>query len=156
MKIEDIKELLSSSHDSPSKWELDTIIWSDRRSDSKVMLQFLRRIDHLHSLASRSYSQDIELSRLIELLDDMNKEDALEVLSKNEEQEKDTFLENLARTSAIEVLTTNKLSLETMTINCKLNPNDFIMCAKRTQEIINSVRELVIKGESLSSDIPGA
>lgn len=156
MKIEDIKKLLSISHECPSKWELDNITWANRHNDSKILLEFLRRIDFLNSLELRSFSQDTELARLLELLEDINQHDAIRLLSKNEEQEKNIFLENLARTSAIEVLTMNKLSFETMETSCKLSPNDFIICAKRTQEIINSVRELVIKGESLSSDIPGA
>jgi hypothetical protein len=39
---------------------------------------------------------------------------------------------------------------------CKLSPSDFIITAKRTQDLINSIHELVIQGETLSSDVAGA
>ena len=43
-----------------------------------------------------------------------------------------------------------------MNAMCKLSPNDFILAAKRSQDIINSIRELVIQGETLSDDVAGA
>jgi hypothetical protein len=43
-----------------------------------------------------------------------------------------------------------------MNTACKLSPNDFILCAKRTQDLINAIQGLVIKGETLSSDVAGA
>jgi hypothetical protein len=156
MNLEDIKELINCSHECPSKWELENIIWAEKDSDPKVLFEFLKRIDFLNSLEIKNRSHEIELQRLLEIAQGLDKDVARILLEKHEDREKDLFIEKLARTSAIEVLTNNKLSYDTMNIACKLPPNEFILCAKRTQDIINSVRELVIKGENLSSDIPGA
>jgi hypothetical protein len=73
-----------------------------------------------------------------------------------EDDAKESYIENLARISAIQVLTNGKMDYETMNTACKFSPNDFILCAKRTQEIINAIRGLVIKGETLSQDVPQA
>jgi hypothetical protein len=86
----------------------------------------------------------------------MDIDECSELLNLNEDASKESFIENLARTSAIEVLTNEKLSFETMTTACKLSPNDFILCAKRTQDLINAIHGLVIKGETLSNDVAGA
>ena len=86
----------------------------------------------------------------------MDESDIDEILNFDEEESKTSFIEDLARKSAIEVLTNGKLGFETMIIACKLSPNDFILCAKRTQDIINSIQGLVIKGETLSKDVAGA
>lgn len=155
MKLDKIKSILDNSNHCPSKWELDNIIWIERLSDPKILIKFLERINFLNSLDIKSKSEKLELNILIELLKDMDEDECLRLLEVNEDKEKHNFIENLARNSAIEILTSNKLSIDTMATTCKLNPTDFILCAKRTQEIINSVRELVIKGESLASDIPG-
>ena len=156
MKKEEIKSVLEKTINGPSKWELDNIIWADRLTNSTVLFQFLTRIDHLNSLESKTKEQTSELQYLEELLDSVNLETCENLLNRSDTESKEAFIENLARTSAIEVLSNNKLSFETMNTTCKLSPNDFIICAKRTQDIINSVRSLVIKGENLSTDIAGA
>jgi hypothetical protein len=66
------------------------------------------------------------------------------------------IIERLARVSAIEILADNKLSFCTMETTCKLGHNDFILCATRAQELINTVQGMMIKSESLSEDIPQA
>ena len=43
-----------------------------------------------------------------------------------------------------------------MNTACKLSPNDFILCAKLTQDLIDAIQGLVIKGENLSMDVAGA
>jgi hypothetical protein len=93
---------------------------------------------------------------LLELLADLEEEDCLELIDRTEEDAKNSFIENLARTSAIEILTGGKINFETMNTACKLSPNDFILCAKRTQDLINAVQGLVVKGETLSMDVAGA
>jgi molybdenum cofactor biosynthesis enzyme len=80
----------------------------------------------------------------------------VQLLSNDDEIVQQTFIENLARTSALEVLTNDRISYETMNTMCKLSPSDFILTAKRTQDLINSIHELVIQGETLSSDVAGA
>jgi hypothetical protein len=156
MKFENINELLTKRINCPSKWELDNIIWADRTTNSAVLYNFLKRINELNSLELRTVDQHTELERLLELLSDMDEKECENLLVQTDEESKEIFIENLARTSAIEVLTNNKISFDTMTTACKLSPNDFILCAKRTQDIVNSVHELVIKGESLSSEVAGA
>jgi hypothetical protein len=39
---------------------------------------------------------------------------------------------------------------------CRLSPEDFILTSKRTQDLISSIQELVIKGETLSDEMAGA
>ena len=92
---------------------------------------------------------------LLELLEDLEEEDCLELINQSEEDAKNLFIENLARTSAIEILTGGKIDFDTMNTACKLSPNDFILCAKRTQDLINAVQGLVVKGETLSMDVAG-
>jgi hypothetical protein len=96
------------------------------------------------------------LGYLLELLEDLEEEDCLELINQSEEDAKNLFIENLARTSAIEILTGGKIDFDTMNTACKLSPNDFILCAKRTQDLINAIHGLVIKGETLSKDVAGA
>ena len=155
MKITQLKKILSKSNTGPSKWELDNITWGDRASSPTVLLKFLTRIDLLNQRKSSELSSEEknELKLLTELLDDMDEAECNELLDQTEETSKDTFIEDLARTSAIEVLTNKQLSIKTMSTSCKLPPSDFILCAKRTQDIINSIHGLVIKGENLSNDV---
>lgn len=156
MKPENIKKLLTKAIVGPSKWELDTIIWADRSTNPTVLVDFLNHIDYLQSLEKRSLAQESELSNLLELLAEMDEEDCEALLTQPEEDIKEAYIEDLARTSAIEVLTNGKVSFETMNISCRLSPNDFILCAKRTQDLINAIHGLVIKGETLSKDVAGA
>ncbi len=152
MKLEQINNLLSNIKVGPSKWELDTIIWADRTSNPEVLVQFLTRIKHLSDLSSSSQ----ELTYLLELLDEMENTDVEDLINRSEDEARDSFIENLAKVSAIEVITGGKLGYETMNTACKLSPNDFILCAKRTQDLINAIQGLVIKGETLSNDVAGA
>lgn len=155
MKITQLKKILSKSNTGPSKWEYDNIIWGDRLNSPTVLLKFLTRIDLLNQRKASELSSEEknELKILTELLDDIDETECNELLDQSEDTTKDSFIEDLARKSAIEVLTNSKLSIETMTTSCKLPPSDFILCAKRTQDIINSIHGLVIKGETLSNDV---
>lgn len=155
MKPEQIKELLGKIKLGPSKWELDNVVYHDRGSNPETLFAFLNRIEILSS-ASRSQSEENELKNLLELLEDMEESDVFDAVYQTEDDAKDSYIENLARISAIQVLTNGKMDYETMNTACKFSPNDFILCAKRTQEIINAIRGLVIKGETLSQDVPQA
>lgn len=154
MKPEQINDVLSSIKLAPSKWELDNIIWHDRFSSPSVLAAFLSRIQELQSFKNPKDTQ--ELDQLLELLDEMEESDIEDIINQTEDTAKDAFIENLAKISAIEVITNSKLSYETMNTACKLAPSDFILCAKRTQDLINSIQGLVIKGETLSKDVAGA
>ena len=156
MKQEQIKDVLSSIKIGPSKWELDTIVWHDRLSNPEVLVNFLSRIQELQATKKRSADLQQELNFLLELLDEIEDSDIDELVNRSETDARDNFIENLAKISAIEVITGGKLTFETMHTACKLSPNDFILCAKRTQDLINAIQGLVIKGESLSMDVAGA
>lgn len=157
MKYEDINKLLTNTKLGPSKWELDNVIWWDRTTNPASLIDFLERVKTLKErVDSISQSESLELENLLELLDDLDEEECKELLDRTDDESRDYFIENLARTSAIEVLTNGKMDKETMNTACKLSPNDFIMCAKRTQDLINAIQGLVIKGENLSRDIAGA
>ena len=154
MKSEQIKDVLSSINLSPSKWELDTIIWHDRLSNPNTLAAFLSRIQDLQSIKNPKDTQ--ELDHLLELLDEIEDADIEDLINQTDNDARDAFIENLAKISAIEVITNGKLSYETMNTACKLTPSDFILCAKRTQDLLNSIQGLVIKGETLSKDVAGA
>ena len=156
MKTEKIKDVLSSINLSPSKWELDTIIWYDRLSNPKTLVGFLNRIQELESIKELSTNEQQELDHLLELLEEIEESDIEDIVNITEEAARDTFIEDLAKVSAIEVITGGKLSFATMNTACKLSPTDFILCAKRTQDLINSIQGLAIKGETLSNDVAGA
>lgn len=157
MKIQLMKKILSETSIGPSKWELDNVTWAERFTDPKILLKFFNRInDLIESQDSLSSNDKMELSYLLEMLEDMEETDVQELLDRSEDEQRDSFIEDLARIAAIETLTNTRMSIETMTIACKLNPNDFILCAKRTQDLINSIQGLVLKGEILSQDIPQA
>lgn len=156
MKPEKIDELLEKIKLGPSKWELDNVVYHDRYSNSQTLAAFLTRIKTLESSSVRSSHEERELKNLSELLDEMEESDVFDLCYQTEDDAKETFIEDLARLSAIQVLTNGKMDFETMNTACKLSPNDFILCAKRTQELINAIRGLVIKGETLSQNIPQA
>jgi len=156
MKQEQIKDVLSSINSGPSKWELDTIIWNDRLSNPEILINFLLRIQELQAIKKRSASLQQELDFLLDLLDDIEDTDVEVLINRTDNDARDAFIEELAKVSAIEVLTGGKLSFETMNTACKLSPNDFILCAKRTQDLINAIQGLAIKGETLSNDVAGA
>jgi hypothetical protein len=157
MKNTQIKTILSKLVDSPSKWELDSIIYHDRTSNAKTLANFLTRIQDLQSLKTKAgISEQQELTYLLELLADLEEEDCLELIDRTDEDDRNSFIENLARTSAIEILTSGRILFETMNTACKLSPTDFILCAKRTQDLINAIQGLVVKGETLSMDVAGA
>jgi len=156
MKTEQIKDVLSSIKLVPSKWELDTIIWHDRLSNPNTLAGFLNRIQELQTIKTPTSDQKLTLDCLLELLDEIEDSDLDALINRSDEEVKDAFIEDLAKVSAIEVITGGKLSFETMNTACKLSPNDFILCAKRTQDLINSIQGLAIKGETLSNDVAGA
>jgi len=151
-----IDHILSQSQVGLSRWELDNIVWNDRTSNPKTLLNFLSRINYLQEQKDLDSNQEKELDILIDLANDLDEAECIELLSDDDELAQQRFIENLARQSAIEVLTNERVSFETMNITCKLSPNDFILCAKRTQDLINAIHELVIQGETLSNDVAGA
>jgi len=152
MKTEQIDDVISKLKLGPSKWELDTIIWHDRLRDTNTLRLFLNRIKTLSDMKSQSH----ELTYLLELLEEIEESDVTELIERSEEEAHDAFIENLAKKSALEVLTNGRVDIETLNTSCKLSPNDFILCAKRTQDLLNTISGLVIKGESLSEDVAGA
>lgn len=156
MKIEDIKKILDKVDESPNKWELDNIIYWDRTTNPKTLVRFLNRINDLRFNEKISKTEEHEYKKLLELLAELDLKECLELLKQDEDEIKDAFIEDLARMSAIQVITMGRVEFETMETACKLSPTDFILCAKRTQDIITSIQGLVIKGETLSSDVAGA
>jgi hypothetical protein len=157
MNPELIPQILSKIKSGPSKWELDTIVWYDRLTNPDTLVKFLNRIQELSSVSDRlSFEETQELEHLLELLENIKESDVEELINRTENQEKNSFIDELAKKSAIELITTGKMSFETMNTSCKLTPNDFVLCAKRTQDLMNSIRGLVIKGETLSKDVAGA
>lgn len=156
MKIKDIDKLLNLAVHCPSKWELDNIIWVDRTTDKKVLVEFLDKISSLNNKENKTQSEIQELEYLEELLDDMDLTECAQLLTISDEDAKNNFIEHLSRMSAIETLCRGRMSPETMNVACKLSPNDFILCAKRTQDIMNAIHGLVVKGEILSKDVAGA
>jgi hypothetical protein len=156
MKLEQIKNILSKNRNCPSKWELDNIIYNDRTSDPTALVNFLTRIETLSSIKVKTDDDELELTYLLDLLEDMDEDECIAVMDHSDETAKDVYIERLARTGAVEVLTGGKVSFDTMNTSCKLSPNDFILCAKRTQDIITAIHGLAIKGETLSQDVAGA
>lgn len=152
----DVQKILSLAQTGPSRWELDNITWNDRTSNPQTLLAFLKRINHLSQIKDLSDAESSELEILNSLADDLDEAECIELLSNDDEIVQQNFIESLARTSALEVLTNDKVSIETMNTMCKLSPSDFILTSKRTQDLINSIHELVIQGETLSSDVAGA
>jgi hypothetical protein len=154
MKTENITNVLSQLRACPSKWELDNITWSDRTTDPQVLSKFLQRIEELQQLSSRAATQ--ELAILLELLEEINDYEVELLVDQTEAAAKSQYIEKLARVSAVEILSDNKLSFNTIDVTCKLGHNDFILCATRAQELITAVQSMMIKSESLSQDIPQA
>ena len=139
-----------------SKWELDSVVYYDRTYNPKTLFDFLTRIQELQKLKGQAtLAEKDELAILLEFLNDLDEEECLQLLDRTDEDDKIAFIENIARMSAIEILTGEKISFETMNTACKLSPSDFILCAKRTQDLINAIHGLVIKGETLSKDVAG-
>lgn len=151
-----IDKILNSYSTGPNRWELDNIVWYDRSTNPKTMYEFLSRIKELQLKSKCSKEELRELEILQDLSEDLNEEDCLNLLSDDEELCRETFIEGLARKSALEVLTNERVSYDTMNLMCKLSPTDFILTSKRTQDLINSIHELVIQGETLSKDVAGA
>ena len=139
-----------------SKWELDSVVYYDITYNPKTLFDFLTRIQELQKLKGQAtLAEKDELAILLEFLNDLDEEECLQLLDRTDEDDKIAFIENIARMSAIEILTGEKISFETMNTACKLSPSDFILCAKRTQDLINAIHGLVIKGETLSKDVAG-
>jgi len=156
MKKLDIDFVLSQASTGPSRWELDNIVYNDRITNPETLLAFLKRIQSLRAEQQSSNEKSTELSILEELAEDLDQDECIELLRKDDDIVQQNFIENLARRGAIEVLCKERVSEETMYMTCKLSPSDFILTAKRTQDLINSIRELVIQGETLSKDVAGA
>ena len=156
MKFDQIAKIVHNTDLSPSKWELDTIIWWDRTTNKKSLLRFFDRINTLKTKTALSVSEQTELENLLELLDELEEQDCKDLLRQTEDEAKDAFIEHLFRVGAIQILTNGKMDYDIMETACKLSPNDFIMCAKRTQDLISQIQGLVIKGETLSKDVAGA
>jgi hypothetical protein len=153
----DIEGLLSLAENSQiSRWELDNVVWIERSSNAEVLVKFLKRISELASVEAPTSQQQQEFSILQDLASEMDQASCEELLSNNDESARQRFIESLARQGALETLCNNAVSIDTMEKMCKLSPNDFILTAKRSQDLINSIQELVIQGETLSSEVAGA
>lgn len=152
----DIDKLINSAKIGTSRWELDNIVYHDRTSNPVTLLEFLKRIQFLETLENASTADKHELTILKELADDLDPVECEELLTSGDDQAQQHFIENLARQGALETLCKNEISISTMSTMCKLSPNDFILTAKRSQDIINAIQELVIQGETLSKDVAGA
>lgn len=155
--MKNIAQILNQIYTGPSKWELDNIVYHDRLSNLSTFKSFLNRIQDLQENKEQiSIDEDKELTLLLELLDEMDEDDIVNLTEQDEDDSKDAFIENLARKSALESLTIGRLNYDTLDKACRLSPNDFILCAKRTQDLMNSIQNLAIKGENLSKDVAGA
>jgi hypothetical protein len=152
----DIDKLIKCATIGTSRWELDNIVYHDRTSNPATLLDFLKRIQLLESLETVSEAEKNELTILRELAEELDVDDCEQLLSNQDDVAQQHFIENLARQGALETLCKNEISIATMTTMCKLSPNDFVLAAKRSQDIINAIQELVIQGETLSKDVAGA
>lgn len=158
MKLKlDVDKILESASVSPSKWELDNIVWNDRTTNPETLKKFLQRLKHLKELAKSATKSEIEeLKILTELANELDEQECIDLLSNDDDLAQHRYIESIARRSAIEVLCNNKVDIETMYEMCKLSPEDFILASKRAQDLINSIKELIIQGETLSQDVAGA
>jgi hypothetical protein len=137
-----------------NRWKLDNIVYHDRTTNPQTLVQLLKRIKFLRENGTETDAKELEI--LEELAEELDEDECIELLTPDEFDQKFQFIEELARKGAIETLCDNKISAETMEVLCKLSPNDFILTAKRSQDIINTVNELVVQGETLSQDVAGA
>ncbi len=157
MKIEHIEKLLKLEKSETSKWELDNIIYWDRANNPATLIAFLKKVKELQTIKNPTNLEKEILQYHLELLGDLDLDECQKLLEEKDDDEfKNRYIENLARNCAIETLTSGKISFESMNTACKLSPNDFILCAKRTQDLITAIHGLVIKGETLSKDVGGA
>lgn len=158
MKLKlNLEKLLAASSAGPSKWELDNIVWGDRTTNIITLKNFLQRIKDLQSLENTATDHEkAELAILIELANDLDEDECLLLLSNEDDQVQHRYIESIARKAALEVLCDNRVHIETMNELCKLTPEDFILASKRSQDLINSIKELIIQGETLSQDMAGA
>lgn len=158
MKLKlNVDKILESASVSPSKWELDNIVWNDRTTNPDTLKKFLQRIKYLRDLdKSLTEAEKEELNILTELANDLDEKECIDLLSNDDDLAQHRYIENIARKSALEVLCNNRVDIETMHEMCKLSPEDFILASKRAQDLINSIKELIIQGETLSQDLAGA
>lgn len=152
----DVDSILEFAPVGLSRWELDNIVWNDRTTNPKTLVAFLQRIKVLQNTADLNPADQRELEILEELAEDLDIYACKALLAEDDDTAQQHFIETIARQSALETLCNSQISIETMNAMCKLSPNDFVLAAKRSQDIINSVRELVIQGETLSEDVAGA
>jgi hypothetical protein len=153
----DVDMLLSVAAPGISRWELDNVTYNDRTSNPATLVSLLKRVKQLELTVDKTDAQTKELDILNSLLAELDAEECVSLLTTTDDEVvKQRYIENLARQGALETLCDNKLSMDTMVAMCKLSPTDFILGAKRSQDLINAIRELVIQGENLSGDVPGA
>jgi hypothetical protein len=153
----DIDALLDLAASSEiNRWKLDNVVWNERTSNPETLVKFINRIVSLKTIVDKTPADKKELSILEELANEMDQDLCEELLEQDEETVRNRFIEQLARQGALETLCNNAISIDTMEQMCKLAPNDFILTAKRSQDLINSIQELVIQGETLSNDVAGA
>lgn len=158
MKLKlNVDKLLAAASPGPSKWFLDNVVYHDRLNDPVVLEQFLKRIKSLQELGKTATpTEKEELEILTELANDLKEKECLELLSNDDDAVRQRYIETVARKAALEVLCNNKINLETMEELCKLSPEDFILASKRSQDLMNAIKELILQGETLSQDVAGA
>lgn len=157
MKLKLNIDKLLAAGEAPSKWYLDNVVYNDRTTNPETLKSLLKRIRYLQSLSSSVGKEEKEeLKFLIEIANELDEKECMHLLSNDDELSQHLYIENLSRRSALEVLCNNKISIETMQEMCKLSPQDFILASKRSQDLINSIQELILQGETLSRDVAGA
>lgn len=151
-----VDKILKLAQKGPTKWELDNIVYHDRATNPKTLVQFLTRIKELENTKPRTDEESLELDILNSLCDELDEKECEALLKLDEEQVQQNFIEDLARQVALETLANSKVSICLIETMCKLSPSDFILCSKRTQDLINSIKEFVIQGETLSDEVASA
>ncbi len=68
----DIDSILQYAPVGPSRWELDNIVWNDRTTNPKTLVEFLQRIKVLQTAKDLLPEHQRELEILEELAEDLD------------------------------------------------------------------------------------
>lgn len=132
----------------PSRWELDSFVYNDRTTNPDTLRSFLLRIQELKNNCAND-NEKTELKILLELAESLDEEECIQLLSNSDDVVQTHYIEKLARLSALEVMSMGRTQLDTLSKMVKLSHSDFILVCKRTQELLDSIRDLAIQGENL-------
>jgi len=169
--VEKIEELRRHRFSPPSAYEQKHVRWVSIGYDKEVLREFIDAlldlgdvvrdmedslvIDAGSEIQQLKESAKKEFEDMLSILEDLDMEFALALLSNEPEAMRHAMIEKWARQAALEILIDGKYSKETLNTVTQFPLADYKLVLKRSHEMVNLIQDVTAQATSLVSGVPG-